>query len=90
MFRPMKPETIARRKRASAIEQMRRRTEAVERLTVLAKRDGPDSIYADLLAEARKRLADTPVVQVGDHTAEPRQDHAVHFPGRDPAVGEII
>lgn len=47
----MKPETIERRgrERAQAVEN--RRTDAVERLAALVKRDGPDSIWAELLAE---------------------------------------
>lgn len=55
----MKPETIARRAREAAAEKLRRRTEAVERLTRLAERDGPDSIWADMLVEASARLKET-------------------------------
>ena len=50
-WHPMKPETIARRRREHAEEQARRRRELVEDLRRLAERDGPDSIFAELLEE---------------------------------------
>lgn len=61
------------RKEAARVETLRRRIEAVERLTDLVKRDGPDSIWADLLPEAQARLTASRLIQVGDHDPEPRR-----------------
>lgn len=38
------------------LESKRRRIEAVRRFEALAERDGPDSVWPELLAAARKRL----------------------------------
>lgn len=73
-----------RRKVVNAAERLRRRREAVERLRELAARDGVDSIYADLLPEAERRLAECSPVVVGDHAPEPRAAHATFGPS-DPA-----
>lgn len=50
-WHPMKPETIERRRREHREEQARRRRELVEDLRRLTERDGPDSIWAELLEE---------------------------------------
>jgi hypothetical protein len=48
----MKPETIARRAAKRAAEIASRRASSRARLQALVERDGPDSIWAELLAEA--------------------------------------
>ena len=47
----MKPETIARRAAKRTVDTAARRTSSTERLRALVERDGPDSIWAELLAE---------------------------------------
>lgn len=65
-FRPMKPETIARRAKDAAAEKLRRRTESVARLTELVARD-PDGIWQELLDDAKVRLAKTLAEQAAPH-----------------------
>ena len=48
---PMKPETIARRKRERAIKVAERSANLTERFRELAEEEGPDSIWAEMLAE---------------------------------------
>jgi len=50
----MKPETIARRKIARLKETAARRENLRDRLKRAAERDGPDSIWAEMLAELRE------------------------------------
>lgn len=52
----MKPETIARRAVERAIETAARRASLARSLAELAERDGPDSIWPELLAEHLARL----------------------------------
>lgn len=54
-FRPMKPETVARRARERVREIAERNAASKARLQELVKRDGPDSIWAELLAEVEAR-----------------------------------
>ena len=51
MFRPMKPETIARLSTERRIEQKKCRADLRQRLTQAAKKQGPDSIYHEILNE---------------------------------------
>src|SRR6185436_6035049 len=50
MFRPMKPETIERRRIEAIHERARRHAALLRDLREKAERDGPDSIWADMLA----------------------------------------
>ena len=52
----MKPETIARRAAERAIETATRRAGHAKRLAELVERDGPDSLWPELLAEHLARL----------------------------------
>lgn len=54
-FRPMKPETIMRRARKRAAEIAERRAESRARVLALIERDGPDSIWPEMLAEMDAR-----------------------------------
>jgi len=56
-FHPPKPQTLARRQRNRLAEQEISRSENRNRLATLAKRDGPDSIFAELHQEAVARDA---------------------------------
>ena len=47
----MKPETIERRKRERMEERASRRADLLAGLAALAERDGPESIWAELLTE---------------------------------------
>lgn len=47
----MRPETIARRAAKRAVEMTERKASMKDRLQALAERDGPESIWAELLAE---------------------------------------
>jgi hypothetical protein len=47
----MKPETIARRAKKRVADVAARRDAVSERLLALVERDGPNSIWAELLAE---------------------------------------
>jgi hypothetical protein len=47
----MKPETIARRAAKRIADTAARKQSTTERLKALVERDGPDSIWAELLAE---------------------------------------
>ena len=47
----MKPETIARRAAKRVTETAARKQSTTDRLRALADRDGPDSIWTELLAE---------------------------------------
>ena len=52
MFRvKMKPDTIKRIRRRQLKERAERRLETRRRIRELANRDGPDSIWAEMLAE---------------------------------------
>ncbi len=53
----MKPETLARRKAARVLNIAARRQSLLQRLEANVKRDGPDSIWPELLAELRSDLA---------------------------------
>lgn len=50
----MKPETIARRARERAVARAERRADLIRRLQSKVDQHGPDSIWADMLADARK------------------------------------
>jgi hypothetical protein len=52
----MKPETIARRAAERAIENATRYHRHTLRLAELVERDGPDSLWPELLAEHLARL----------------------------------
>ena len=52
----MKPETIARRAAERVIETAARSADHAKRLAELVERDGPDSIWPELLAEHLARL----------------------------------
>ena len=52
---PMKPETIERRKRERAADIKARHENLIVQLRVKAERDGPDSIWAEMLAEVIAR-----------------------------------
>ncbi len=47
----MKPETIARRAAKRTADKSSSKAFRIERLKALAERDGPDSIWAEMLAE---------------------------------------
>jgi hypothetical protein len=47
----MKPETIERRKRERMEERASQRADLLAGLAALAERDGPESIWAELLTE---------------------------------------
>lgn len=49
----MKPDTIARRAAKRVIDTATRRAASADRLRALAERDGPDSIWVELLAEQK-------------------------------------
>lgn len=51
----MKPETIARRKREHKAESEARTRDLRQRMQESVNRDGPDSFYAELLAEMDER-----------------------------------
>ena len=53
----MKPETIARRAAERVIETANRRACHAKSLAELAERDGPDSIWPELLAEHLAQLS---------------------------------
>jgi hypothetical protein len=53
MFRPMKPETIARRAKARAEAAIERKRNLVARLQEKVAEEGPESIWAEMLAEHR-------------------------------------
>ena len=55
MFRPMKPETIARRAERRRVAQATRRADLTDRMRKMAEEHGPQSIWAEMLVE---RLAD--------------------------------
>lgn len=54
MFRPMKPETIERRRREHEQEQRERKAQLIADLRERVERDGPDSIWAELLVEQER------------------------------------
>lgn len=56
MFRPMKPETTARRRAEHARRRAEQKEESIARLRKLVERDGPDSIWGELLDEAMRRV----------------------------------
>lgn len=53
--RPMKPETIARRAAKAAADKAERYATMTARLLSLIERDGPDSIWPDMLREHLER-----------------------------------
>jgi len=55
MFKPMKPETAARRAAERAAERIARREDLRAGLKEKAERDGPGSLFAELLAEFEAR-----------------------------------
>lgn len=55
MFRPMKPETIARRAAERAAKRERDAATLTARLREAAERNGPDSIFHELAAEHTQR-----------------------------------
>lgn len=55
MFKPMKPETIARRTAERAKQQAEQSASLRRRLEAKVREHGPDSIYAEMLAEHDKR-----------------------------------
>ena len=55
MFRPMKPETIERRRVQAIQERHARMRDSLDRTKQLVERDGPDSIWAELYAEQLER-----------------------------------
>lgn len=58
--RPMKPETLARRARERQQSRRESRASLLRRLEEAAQRHGPDSIYAEMLTEQRKRNPGVP------------------------------
>ena len=55
MFSKMKPETIARRAKERVQQVAERKRILRRRLAVKAKAEGPDSIWAEMLAELDNR-----------------------------------
>lgn len=55
MFRPMKPETIARRAAERFEARAVAKQDRIARLKALIERDGARSVWADLLAEETER-----------------------------------
>jgi len=55
MFKPMKPETVARRAAERAAASAASREDLRARLKEKAERDGPGSLFAELLAEFEAR-----------------------------------
>ncbi len=49
----MKPETIARRAAKRVADRSASKASRIERLTALIERDGPDSIWTEMLAEGQ-------------------------------------
>ena len=53
----LKPETIVRLEEARRIETAQRTADLIQRLHDKAIAEGPDSIYAEMLAEAKARTS---------------------------------
>lgn len=51
----MRPETVARRRRERAERRAQSRAALIARLAEKAEQEGPGSIWAEMLAEARAR-----------------------------------
>lgn len=49
--KPMKPETIARRKEKRKVETAQRRASLEQRLSDKAQEHGPESIWAEMLSD---------------------------------------
>lgn len=49
----MKPETIARRAKKRIADKAARKVEQIERLKALVERDGPNSIWVEMLEEVK-------------------------------------
>ena len=60
MFRPPKPETIARRAREHRAERQANSASLIKRLAEKASAEGPDSIWTEMLAERLQRGGLTP------------------------------
>lgn len=55
MIHPMKPQTIARRAAERKAMQLRQHKSLLERLAAKVQEHGPDSIYAEMVAELLRR-----------------------------------
>lgn len=61
-FHPMKPETIERKRREHLQARHAGRQELLRRAQEAARRDGPDSLSAELLADLVAHFAAEPLV----------------------------